>query len=1150
MSLRLRPFNGLDDLHYLYGSPVVTAKDITEPVDADLRDKYKLSRASAHVRRYIDLTLPCINSLLCGSGHKLAAKLLGMSGEELEGIAKFTYCVDKRTGELISTPERGSSPSDYLFNGQALLYFINNLHVTETIHLEISSKIAGLMGSCVFEIQQGEGDFQVYGDWWVKVTDGTLQPTITQDTFTDVMTSLFQAGKLTRLSMLINLLNTCGSDQAVRDYLSRSLVYQHLPVIPYFMRPSLHKKDHPLTAAYVRLYTTNNNYSMYANGSVEDFKEFYKSIYALLTSIVCYNYFDGGELVSPDRDMKQIRPLLETIKGKQGMIRGTLLKKKQDYSGRSVVVISPFMPIDCIGVPRSMVPKLYRHFVLNDCKFSPEEVLEKINDSGFDEIIVNALIRKGVIANTPMLLGRNPTLHRNGAQGFHVVLTEGRAVEVSPLVCPAYNMDFDGDTAWNAISLNPKANLEIEKLILTDRNILLSKTGESTICPRMDIIYGLYMCTRAGYTMGASVANFKNAVELKEAIYSQKVRVWDTVTVSSMRTDVAGKLAFESCLTTDVARSMGETPEITTKTIKPYIERMQNLPTHVFDNIINSLVELGFRVAYLYTCSVSMLKPLTSDTEAAREFDQAYQRFHEAMAPIDELNDLGLYDSETYGVEYSNQLRTVDKALSEGIYDKVGDDSMYTFMAKSGARGNKSNLVQMFGSKGRIQKSDTELFNVVIEHSLCSQLTPSEGFIAANGARKGQISKSIKTADTGYLTRKMEHVASPLVITEVDCGTHDGITISKSVIASFLFKENMNSQERAALNKEASDIFVRFVSGRYRADTGLKITKQEARAIADKSYDAKVKIRSPLKCKNPCCQKCYGNDTSTGRSAAVGLAIGMIAAQSMGEPSTQLTMKEFQKGGTAGSSASPFDRLEALLSQSDIKKAAKEGTYGTYDPIAWAPGTLKKQDYPGTNILLEIVPPDDMSDEERSKYAYNIKRIVPESVAYKVEQKVSFGEPLRVTRGDCYVQEVAQLCGIEAAQMTLLYSLYFLFRSQVDLVPVHIETMVASMTGYASVTTNLKDLKVGKYYTPHQLHTLGLDYSRTRFVGAVRGVATVVNTNANFMESLIMEDQRRVLSEAVLNGLIDLEDNPLVQIALGQRAKLGTGMNENFLEDR
>ena len=405
--------------------------------------------------------------------------------------------------------------------------------------------------------------------------------------------------------------------------------------------------------------------------------------------------------------MKQIRPLLETIKGKQGMIRGTLLKKKQDYSGRSVVVISPFMPIDCIGVPRSMVPKLYRHFALNDCKFSPEEVLEKINDSGFDEIIVNALIRKGVIASTPMLLGRNPTLHRNGAQGFHVVLTEGRAVEVSPLVCPAYNMDFDGDTAWNAISLNPKANLEIEKLILTDRNILLSKTGESTICPRMDIIYGLYMCTRAGYAMGASVANFKNAVELKEAIYSQKVRVWDTVTVSSMRTDVAGKLAFESCLTTDVARSMGETPEITTKTIKPYIERMQNLPTHVFDNIINSLVELGFRVAYLYTCSVSMLKPLTSDTEAAREFDQAYQRFHEAMAPIDELNDLGLYDSETYGVEYSNQLRTVDKALSEGIYDKVGDDSMYTLMAKSGARGNKSNLVQMFGSKGRIQKSDT-----------------------------------------------------------------------------------------------------------------------------------------------------------------------------------------------------------------------------------------------------------------------------------------------------------------------------------------------------------------------------------------------------------------------------------------------------------
>lgn len=1150
MSLRLRPFNGLDDLHYLYGSPVVTAKDITEPVDADLRDKYKLSRANAHVRRYIDLTLPCINSLLCGSGHKLAAKLLGISGEELEGIAKFTYCVDKRTGELINTSERGSSPSDYLFNGQALLYFINNLHVTESIHLEISSKIANLMGACLFEIQQGEGDFRVYGDWWVKVIEGTLTPDVTQETFTDTMTTLLQAGKLVRLSMLINLLNTCGSDQAVREYLSSALVYRQVSVIPYNMRPSLHKKDHPLTAAYVRLYNTNNNYSMYANGSVEDFKEFYKSLYTLLTSIVCFNYYDGGELVSPDRDMKQIRPLLETIKGKQGMIRGTMLKKKQDYSGRSVVVISPFMPIDCIGVPRSMVPKLYRHFVLNDCKFSPEEVLEKINDSGFNEIIINALIRKGVISNTPLLLGRNPTLHRNGVQGFHVVLTEGRAVEVSPLVCPAYNMDFDGDTAWDAISLNPKANVEIEKLILTDRNILLSKTGESTICPRMDIIYGLYMCTRDEYKAGAAIASYKNLSELKEAIYKQNVYVWDTVTVAGTRTGIAGKLAFESCLTTDVVRSMGETPEITTKTIKPYIEKIQTLPTHVFDSIINALVELGFKVAYLYTRSVSMLMPMDSETEAAKNFDLAYERFHEAMAPIDELNDLGLYDSETYGVEYSNQLRVVDRLLSDGIYDKVGDESMYTLMAKSGARGNKSNLVQMFGSKGRIQKSDTELFNVVIEHSLCSQLTPTEGFIAANGARKGQIAKSIKTADTGYLTRKMEHVASPLVITETDCGTHDGIVISKSIIASFLFKENMNSQERAALNKEASDIFVRFVSGRYRADTGLKITKREARAIADKSFDAKVKIRSPLKCKNPCCQKCYGNDPSTGRSAAVGLAIGVIAAQSMGEPCTQLTMKEFQKGGTAGSSASPFDRLEALLSQSDIKKAAKEGNYSTYDPIAWAPGILKKQDYPGTNILLEIVPPDDMPEEERSKYAYSVKRIVPESVSYKIEQKVSYGEQLRVTRGDCYIQEVAQLCGIEAAQLTLLYSLYFLFRSQVDLVPVHIETMVASMTGYAPIQTNLNDLKIGKYYTPHQLYTLGLDYSRTKFVGAVRGVATVVNTNANFMESLIMEDQRRVLSEAVLNGLVDLEDNPLVQIALGQKAKLGTGLNENFLEDR
>lgn len=1147
MSLKLRPFEGTSDLNYLYGTAIVSVKEITEPVDTDLHDRYKISRANAHVRRYIHLALPCINSLLCGSGHKLAAKLLGIDSSDLEGIAKFSVCMEASTGELM-TSTTGGHPGEYLYNGQALLRIIEEFKPTKEIKQELNDIVGGILGDAIFECKQGSGDYQIYGNWYAAITEGIPPEGDMQAKIYETCLTRLRAGKLSRLNMLINLYNSCGSDDKIKEYLSNALIYRALPVIPYYLRPRLAKKDHPLTNAYVRLYNSNNNYSMYVDGTAEDYKEYYKTLYSLVTSVECLNYYSTGELVPVDKDLKQVRPILETIKGKNGMIRGKFLKKRQDYSGRSAVIVDPFMPLNCVGIPRSIVPKLYRHHILNDCEFTGEEVLEKMHDSSFDEHIVNTLLRTGIIEKVPMLLGRNPSLHRHSIQGFHVILVDGRSIKVSPLVCPAFNMDFDGDTAHNEIPLDPDAAYEVEKLILTDRNILLPKTGESTICPRMDIIYGLYTCTRDKYKIGKSIATYDNGAGLKEAIYRQEICVWDTVTVSNMRTDVAGKLAFESCFPSSIPASL-PTEEITSKSIKKYIERLQTKRMDVFSRTINQLVELGFKVAYIYCRSVSMLTPLNSDTEAAKEFDQAFENFHKDMEPVNELNDYGYYDPDTYGIEYSQALRKVDEALSAGIYDKVGEASMFTQMAKSGARGNAGNLVQMFGAKGRIQKSDSELFNVTIENGLHQHLTPMEQFLADYGARKGQIAKSIKTADTGYLGRKLAHAAASMIITERDCKTKDGITLDRKEIRSFLLKEGMDDKDREAANDAASDILYKFILGRYQAENGMKIDKNEARRIAYGKSDATVTVRSPLTCKNPCCQRCYGNDASTGKSVAVGTAIGIIAAQSLAEPVTQLTMKEFQSGGTAGTAMSPFDRVNAILSQTDIRHDSKEGRYHNYDPIAWAPGKLIQQEYPGSNTLLQIVP-EGVPEKEAAKYNYNIRRIVPEMVNYKVNRFVKLGETLRIDRGDCYAQEINSLIGIKEAQMSIVYTLYFLFRSQVDLVLNHIETIVASMTGHVPILTDVKDLKLGKYYTTHQLTTLGADYRNTEFMSNIRGVGSVINNNVNFLESLIMEDQRRVLSEAVLNCLVDLEDSPLVQMALGQVPKLGTGVNPTFMEDR
>lgn len=1145
MSMRLRPMDK-EDLRYLYKGRILNPNNITAPEYEVMSNKFRISKAQAHVRGCIELKVPCINSVICGSKFGMVSKVLGMGGTIIEDLAYFTTCIQISAKDIVPVAGISGDSSDYLFNGQALLYLIDGLKASDSIANDIGYLVKTLVGKdCQVSVTQTKTDYPVIGNWYVDLT-GTPRKGFSAERLRESVVANI-GGKYSRACILINLLNSCGSDEGVREYLRKALILTAIPILPISMRPKLGNKEHPLTSAYVRLYSSNNDYSVYKDSSAEEYKEYYKEIFCLVDTITCINHHEKGDIVAKDKDLKKVRPLLDTIKGKTGRIRGLLLKKRQDYSGRSAVVVNPFMSVNSIGMPKSAIPKLYRRYIIKDCKVKAKDVLEKLHSADFDSDRVAELIKLGIIEDVPVLLGRNPTLHRHGIQGFHAVPVNGRAIEVSPLVCPAFNMDFDGDTGHTEVPLSAEAAREISRLIMTDQNVLLPKTGESTICPRMDIVYGLYMCTRSCYSVSTPAGTFANAKALKEAIYAQTVNVWDTVTISGIRTDIAGKLAFESCFPKTMILAMLPTPEINSKNIATYIARIQDNVTESFVNSINSLVELGFRVAYICSMSVSILTPLHSETEKAKDFDNAYTNFHERMKPINDLNDFGFYDPETYGIEYGNCLREVDKVQTDGIYDKIGDYSMFTHMAKSGARGNTSNLVQMFGSKGRVQKSDSELFNVTLEHSLQEQLTPTEHVISAYGARRGQIAKSIKTADTGYLTRKLAHAAASLVITCDDCGTHDGIVISREEIATYFYKDNMTVEDKEKASEDAIEVMVRFITGRYQAENGVKITSKEAYVLASSKPDAKVKIRSPLKCKNPCCQKCYGNDTSTGRTAAKGLAVGIIAAQSMGEPSTQMTMNEFHKGGTAGAASSPFDRLNSVLCQSDIRTESREGRYNAYNPIAWAPGKLVMEETQGTNVLLRIEP---VNAEDASKYNYKTDRTVPVNNAYKIGSTVAYGESLRVGSGDYYIPEVTQFLGIERAQTTLVLMLYFLFKTQVNLVPIHLEIMATAMTGFLAVTSDRPRVKIGKYYTAGQLVTLKENYRNTYFSPAIRGVSSVITNNVNFMEALIMEDQRKVISDAVLNNLFDMGDSPLVQLALGQHVKVGTGYNSEFMEDR
>lgn len=1111
--------------------------------------RHKISRADAHSRCFIRLNVPCINSVVCGSNYGKGATLLGITGSHLQAIADFKVCWDMELnkewniGSGISLTSLTSSDLDnYLFNGMYVEKLIADMDINKIIQDTLRKEVRGAIDESMWgniEIKRNEGSIPLYGDFFLNISDPEQNARVDANAIYKNIARAVSYGSFRRISMLINIMNEFDWDEdEAKSYIWGVLLLTVLPVPPLLTRPSAGKKKHSLTLAYCKLLEHNSDYNLSKEGELEGYATWYRTLYAYTDTIIRADATEHG--LGHNSTFNSVRSILTTMKGKNGFMRSQLTAKRQDYAGRAAVVIDPFMPLNCVGIPKTIIPKNYRLWSYRDEHLNNSDIYNKSADTDYDAQIVKTLKKDGIIDRVPIAIGRNPTLHKHGIQGFHVKVVDGRAFRMSPLVCPAYNMDFDGDTAHEEVPVTEASVEEMNKLFITDRNLILPKTGECTIVPRMDMLYGLFKCSTAQPT--GNSASFQSGEDLREAIFSMEVKLGDTVTVPGYGTGIAGKIAFLSCFPKTVVPSLPEFKPITSGTIKAYVNVMLDYEGQVFDHTINCLVELGFRVANLMGESVSMLAKPESRTEAAKAFDEAYDKFHVEMEKIDELNAYGFYDSETYGIEYGTYLDRVNKALKNGVFDKVGDN-MFSDMAKSGARGNAGNLVQIFGSKGRIQKSERESFNVVIEHSLQEQLTPMEHRIAAHGARRGQIAKSIRTADTGYFARQLANEGVSLVVTSKDCGTHKGVTVKVEDVRKYFYKEDMSDSEKKDMEEKTKGAFTRLVNGRYTTDNVLVTTK-----IAESVYEAngELIIRSPITCEDPICQKCYGIDPCTRRPVRVGAAVGIVAAQSLSEPSTQLTMKVFQKGGVQGSSSSAFDRLFAVMSQTDIKTLAGVGRYPTYDPLAWAPGILRAMPYPGGRVMLKI---ECDNPDLAKKYKYDANRLVSEGVPLKVGKHVEYGETLRSERGDVCTKEMIECFGVERAAYELAKDVYFIFRSDCDLVPVHIETIVSNMMSYIPLYTDVPALRVGLAYTKKQLAVLGADYRNTKFMEGMRGVKRTVSGSVNFLEALVMEDQRSALSNAVLNCTFDMVDNPLIQSALGWYPQIGTQVNPNYLEE-
>lgn len=1129
--------------------------------------------AGMHKRQVIRLSTPTFNYVLARSQASLLAKLLGVSHNTWKGIVAVDLIYDLDSNELVAVDE---APQDgrYLYGAEIAERFISDLDVEEAKLQCIRGAIADCMRmgapvSSIFKINRESKGAHLTCDYYAEYTKEDLEKYYKRghdpERFLEEFTNKLFANADTRFTYLMNMNQDKSGLYGMLNY--------YLSVVPEEMRPKIDRGEHKLTARYAKVLKADFEYKA-IKGEHANPKDIRAKYLVMDSSVSRLQYKNVGlGLKSVKKDDLAI---LERVKSKKGQVRLNNLGKRQDYSGRAVVVINPYLPVDHIRVPKTMLPKLYEYHLLpylakniennqKDRDTNSEHmknIYDKIHLTNLNEPEARAemlriLEEEKILDRIPMYLGRQPTLHKQSLQGFHVEASDLNAIEVSPLVCPAFNMDFDGDQAHGEVPLSEEAIREVRDLLMTTQNIFLAKNGECTIEPRQDMLYGLYMCTQESYVVGAHPVSYiyEDYEEVRQHVMMHKVRVDATVTVAKTGlTLLAGDAAFIACFAEndvvprDVRPNQNQlaVKQITSKTITPYIEhilRTDSLGNFIyplgtgydkpgtFVGTINYLVELGFKVARIYAPSMSLIRQ-----NADRNTKTAIDRFHKDMESADFYYGMGLETSDNYQIEFDKQLKKLDDATDSSIFDMLGAENGYVLLSKSGARGSKNNLTQAFAYKGRVKKNSSESFNALLVNSYADQMTPMEHFVDAYGGRQGQIDKSLKTGDTGYAMRQMWHATQGLSITSEDCGATQGLKVSKEFLVSLVDTPDSSGEEAAkAIKKEVSEIFVHALQGRFKVGSNRMITKSEAEAWAEDDNIDTVEIRSPLYCKNPCCRRCYGMDWSSHKLVLKGLPVGIIAAQSIGEPGSQLTLKQFQKGGVSGKAefTSAFDKVNSYIHVQNLAELSKKGTYSGYDPLAWDSGEIKEE--PSSDITMKVV-----TIGENKK-----KIVVPKSVQLK--QTAVKGQGLSYKHGDYSIPEIISYCGIGDAQRYLAFKLFYLYKNEVKIEMAHFEVLATCMTRYMITSTDRKDLMVGQYCTSQELYAGSI--ANTEYQPRLLSVTDLIQASNEALDSIIMENQSHGLSRICLLELSDTLTKPINRMVMGQTIVNGSN-TPGFIDAR
>ena len=1112
-------------------------------------------------RTYIKLVAPTFNYVLGLSNASLLFKLLGVRSAEAEKITKFSHVYDL-TEECLIPLDEAVPGRPYLYGAQIAEHFIKNFDFEKGIEDCIYSALGNVVKDSVsprsvFDINRNKQGMLIAGDYYATWDDDDLKAAKKRTVeFEDIQMTVQNAllhGPMERFTLLYNM-------KGNKDRLYGMLNY-YVMVPPYELRPRVGKRDHAISIMFANVASANDELGITINTITP--KTIVASYRRLDTAVSRAQYKLEGKPNTKIGD----RSMLERIKSKQGQIRKNNLGRRQDYSGRAVVTINPYLPLDVIKVPKAMLPKLFGYHALpyyvkqvdleeyNEkqgikTKKKDKPYLTRLKEFKEQQKLLEIIIENKIYEKVPVVLGRQPTLHKQSLQGFHCEISETNTIEVNPLVCPAFNMDFDGDQGHIEIPLSPEAIREVFELMMTTQNLFLAKDGSVTTVPRMDMLYGLYILTSNEYQLGRSVATYHSLEEVRQDVMKHKISPKDTIFVSTEAlTCLAGDAAFMACFPKNSIMPRGKAvqpgqlsvKQVDKNTIGEYVAFITRVdangnfvmplgtgyaPNTTVVGVINRLVETGFRVARLYPPNMSMLQPSLLNLSNQTVLD----RFHKNVEDIDFYYNLGLETHDRYNLQYENEVVEVMKYYKKDLVNTLEDNNGYKMLMQSGARGNAENLAQTFGIKGRVQKNDSESFDAIIENAYAKQLTPLEHFVDAYGGRQGQMDKSLKTGDTGYAMRKMWHTDQEMTIVTADCGTKDGLVISKTELRAL-----SNADTEDAIRDEVKSMFRHAITGRYNAETGNFIGELVADKLTEDDSVESVTIRSPLHCKKPCCQKCYGIDWSTHKLAVIGLPVGLIAAQSIGEPGTQLTMKQFQKGGVASKSTitSAFDKVSKYLDIADLGELYRDGKYSGYDPIAWGDGEIVEE--LSRDINKKIVRIE----------GYSKRIVVPEDLVLKTT--ATKGRGLSADHGDYSLPELLRYAGISYAQMYAIFKLYNLYKSEVNIKMAHFETLIAAMTRYMVVATDRKDLMVGQYCTCGELYAGPTQ--NTIVIPRLISTKQAPSASMAALDDIIMEFQSAGLARICALGLTDQLTKPLNAMVMSQTISCGSRVN-GFIEQR